>query len=262
MKSDDESEDEKSDDESEDEKSDDESEDEKSEDEKSDDESEDEKSEDEKSKDTEPKSIITKGLDALSDYQMLCLLLPMLPISISTNVTDGAADLAQNIQQTVGNVGETLTDVTDVIGKTSSTVATKVLDVIPTPTEAITGLNNIGEMVEDKSSEWVDNVGTSTSEAMKTVGEKSSELVDVTSEAMKTVGEKSSELVDVTNAIMKSVEAPKIGDKIATATTSAMKTVEDSIETLLPTEDKLGLLNDSAEKKEEDTPSSNTKIII
>ena len=79
---------------------------------------------------------------------------------------------------------------------------------------------------------------------------------------MKTMGEKSSELVDVTNDIMKSVEIPKIGNNIATATTSAMKTVGDSIETLLPTEAKLGLLTDSVEKKEEDIPSSNTKIII
>ena len=63
---------------------------------------------------------------------------------------------------------------------------------------------------------------------------------------MKTVGEKSSEMMD----------------NVGNATSSAMKSVEDSIETLLPTESKLGLLNDSPEEKKEDIPSSNTKIII
>jgi hypothetical protein len=118
------------------------------------------------------------------------------------------------------------------------------LDVIPTPTEALTSLNNIGEKVGEKSSELVDNVGTATSAAMKTVGEKSSELVDVTT------------------SMFNSVESPQIGNTIANTATSAMKSVEDSIETLLPTESKLGLLNDSAEENKEDIPSSNTKIII
>jgi DNA-directed RNA polymerase II subunit RPB2 len=172
-------------------------------------------------------SMITKGLDAIGLTGATSALTDVTDMIVA-NVTDRTASLAKNIEETVDTIGDTITDVTDVIGKTSTTAVKNTLDILPKPSEAITRLNNIGEIVGEKSSEMMDNVGNATSSAMKTVGEKSSEMMD----------------------------------NVGNATSSAMKSVEDSIETLLPTESKLGLLNDSPEEKKEDIPSSNTKIII
>jgi len=235
--------------------------------EKPDEDQEEKPDEDQEEKPDEAASLDMKGLNSATSA------MTDVTDTITTQVKDNTVSLAKNIQDSVGatidKVGASITDVTDQIGETSSSLANKALDIIPTPTEALSGLKKISETVGDKSSQIMGNVVDVTSSAVNTIKDKSSEImgdvVDDTSSVVNTIKDKSSEIMGVVADDASSVvntikdKSSEIMGDMVDVTSSAAKTMSDP---LLPTESKLGILTDATETATESTPASNTKIII